>query len=268
MLTPPAPAQNTSSLLLAFDFDGTIAPIVDRPDDARLDRTWSATIQEMSLRSGVAVAIISGRDLEDLHQRTSSLHVYRAGSHGAECSDPAGRMLWGAESSPLVLNHEIAELLARADFRIERKKFGLAVHFRHLPASAVRSSVLDHFVAWARTHDLDILVGRSVIEARVRSRNKVSALRLLARHTGAQRVLFAGDDVTDFEALSWAAQHGQGVFVESCEREPPSDPDVVRVAGINSLLQIVSGVVQQQLPLAVPGSANVGDEAPLQREER
>lgn len=185
------------------------------------------------------VAIISGRDLEDLYLRTTSLTVYRAGSHGADCADPDGRILWGAECSPLAVGEPLSSMLIEGDFRIERKKCAIAIHFRHLAPHAVREDILDEFRAWAQRHGLEVVAGRSVLEARLPIRNKASALRLLARYTRAERVVFAGDDTTDFEALSWAASRGRGVFVESEEREPPADERVMRVRSLEELRQLV-----------------------------
>jgi trehalose 6-phosphate phosphatase len=231
-----------SHLLLALDFDGTIAPIVSNPASAKIDDRMMKLLQEVN-GAHVSVALISGRDIEDLYQRTAGLAVYRVGSHGSDCCTPDGHSLWGMEASPIVLDAALVTRLSGARLRVERKKQSVAVHFRDVYSSN-RKEALDEFCLWASSHGLEIVNGRCVVEARVPSLDKVGAIRMLVRHTRATHVFYAGDDLTDFAAIRWASRHGTGVFVESSERKPPEDPRIIRVSEVEGLLECITKAVE------------------------
>jgi trehalose-phosphatase len=216
-----------SGLLLALDFDGTIAAISPSPDEVRIDREAHAFLRELSAKQLADVAIVSGRDVADLLHRTE-LDVYLAGSHGLEIRAPDGTML--REEPPLKLELEPAlqsEALALG-MRLERKKHGIALHWREAGESDATVAAADAFRRWAATHDLHVIDGRAVIEARLHGADKEQAVRFLAAHTGARRVLYAGDDLTDFGALAFAASHGRAFFVASDEREAPESVTTTR----------------------------------------
>ena len=106
--------------------------------------------------------------------------------------------------------------------RVERKKYSIAVHFRGHDSDALQhTDQLNRFVMWARQNGLDVLPRRKVIEARVPGGGKRDALRAIAAYVGADRILYAGDDTTDFDALTFATQRGSGYFVVSSERAVP-----------------------------------------------
>jgi trehalose 6-phosphate phosphatase len=249
-------------LLLALDFDGTIAPIVPNPASAKIDDRILGLLREVNRSSHVSVALISGRDIEDLYQRTAELAVYRVGSHGSDCCTPDGQSLWGMEGSPIVLDGALATRLSAARLRVERKKQSVAVHFRHV-YGADRKEVLDEFCLWASSHGLELVNGRCVVEARVPSLDKAGAIRMLSRYTRATHVFYAGDDLTDFGAISWASKHGIGVFVESSERTPPDDDAIVRVDDVEGLMACITQAVEQSAPpspLCDIDSGDIGEE--------
>lgn len=227
----------SSDLLLALDFDGTVAPIVEQPSAASIDPALCDLLAEAAAAPRVTVAIISGRDVEELHLKTAGLPVFRVGSHGADCSTPEGTWLWRSEATPLSLDAPIEQRLRDAGCTIERKKLSLAVHYRALQSAP--DDALACFESWAEAHGLELVRGRCVVEGRMRVNDKLLALRRLARHTRAARVFYAGDDLTDFAALSWAAQHGTGVFVQSDEREAPNDRRVTVASGIEDLIRLI-----------------------------
>lgn len=212
-------------LLLATDFDGTIAPIVQ---DYRVAAMHPAARAFLS-SAGVPVAILSGRDVEDVRARLDGVRAIVAGAHGLECEDADGRVLW---TSPRAFPEPPAELLAALErkFRVERKKYAIAVHFR-----GTTSDGIEPFLAWSREQELDVFDGRMIAEARVPGGGKGAALQRIAEHVGADRVVFAGDDRTDFEALRFAASRGRAVFVQSAEREAPDVPGLASVATIEEL---------------------------------
>jgi trehalose-phosphatase len=202
-------------ILLAFDFDGTLAPIAGVAEEATIAPDavafcrWAASLPEVTL------AVISGRDLDDVAARTAELHAYRSGSHGLELASPLGERLRSVDARELEPPAALIDAASGAEMRIERKRHGVALHWRG--AGEVRR-VIDAFRHWARGEGLQTIDGRLVLEARIPGPSKKEMLMELAALTAAERVIYAGDDLTDFEALEWAASHGSAFVVASAER--------------------------------------------------
>jgi trehalose 6-phosphate synthase/phosphatase len=193
------------SLLLAFDFDGVISPIVPEPSAARPLPESRRHLSALVDLPGVRLAMISGRTLEDLRAVASPPPgALLVGSHGAEFSDPAI-----AAGAQVTLDAAADRLLARlttelrrisADWpgtAVEVKPTGAVLHTRqaerHIAAKATQEA-LDGPAAWPGVY---LTKGKEVVELSVVSVNKGTALRQLREFTGADAVLFAGDDVTD-----------------------------------------------------------------------
>lgn len=228
--------MRSHSTLLAFDFDGTLAPIRDDPDSVRLPRAAVALLNGAAESSGVVVAVISGRDIDDLAARTEATGAYLAGSHGLEIRGPGGVLVRGALPLHIEVDAELRTAIETAGLRLETKKHGIALHWRGVDSDAI-TALSDRFRAWARAADLDVIEGRCVVEAQRRGAGKEDALRWLCSALGTSRVIYAGDDITDFGALRFASEHGRGVFVASAEREPP--PDVTVVGSFRELFRLV-----------------------------
>ncbi len=223
------------SVLLATDFDGTIAPIVREPAAAQMHPAARSFLARLAGDRDVVVAIISGRDVEDMRPRLRGVRAFVAGSHGLECEDPDRRVLWTCSRAFPQPEPALLAQLQRAGMRVERKKFSLAVHFRGLDPTGV-TGTLDPFVAWARGEGLSVIPGRMIVEARVPGGGKHAALRTIAEHVDAERVLYAGDDTTDFEALAFAASCGRAAFVVSAERAAPDVHGLVQVRSVRDLV--------------------------------
>jgi trehalose-phosphatase len=223
-------------VLLATDFDGTIAPIVANPEDARIHPLMERFLARCSSVPELAIAVISGRDAEDVRRRIGSVPAIVAGSHGLECVGVDGDVLWTTERTAPDLLPSLARDALRAGLRIERKKFSFALHSRGADAEEhdVNRVVLA-VTSWADEHNLDVIAGRKVVEVRVRGGSKRGALRLIAERLHAPRVIYAGDDITDFPALAFAATHGRAMFVERDERTTPDIHGLWRVRSIEDL---------------------------------
>src|SRR5687767_15634036 len=134
------------------------------------------------------------------------------------------------------LHSELGREIAASGLRLESKKHALALHWRGIPHEAI-APVVESFQQWARRCGLDLIEGRCVIEARVPGGGKEEALRWLARAIGADRVVYAGDDITDFGPLRFAAERGRALFVASSERVPP--PNVTVVGSFRELFRLI-----------------------------
>ena len=205
---------------LFCDFDGTLSPTVDRPDDARAIDGAPDVLARLA-RSFAVVGVISGRSLSDLQSRLAAPGVVLAGSYGLERSDrPAS--LDVSDLQP-VATRAVGATRDWAGVVVERKQAGVAVHYRLAPdrADDVHRLASD----LAREFSLQVRQGRMVAELTVPGPGKDDALATLVSEHNLDTFLFAGDDVADGDAFVWARSSGRRcvlVGVRSAEM-----PDVI-----------------------------------------
>ncbi len=226
----------SGATLLAFDFDGTLAPICDDPAKVQIDRAAAALIAEATHMEGVVVAIVSGRDANDLMDRVNAPGAYFITSHGLEIHAPGGVLIHDTPPLSVELDRELESEIAASGLRLESKKHALALHWRGVPFEAV-APLVEMYRGWAKASHLDVIDGRCVLEARRPGGGKEEALRWLARAVGAGRVVYAGDDITDFGPLRFAAENGRALFLASNERVPP--PGVTIVGSFRELFRMI-----------------------------
>ncbi len=184
--------------LFAFDFDGTLAPIVEHPDAARLSPIVSRLIGHLAERA--PVAIVSGRSIEDLRHRVPDGMAFLVGNHGNEglpgMPDDDAYGLAECAAWELQLKALALETIDPAIF-IEHKGRTLSVHYRQAGDAAMAEAALK--AAFERLDPRpSIITGKAVFNLLPPGgRTKYDAVRLLAQAIDTNRVLFAGDDVTD-----------------------------------------------------------------------
>ncbi len=196
-------------LLVALDFDGTLAPHVDQPEDARaVDGTGDA-IERLLDFPGVRVALVSGRALVSLqHVAQPPKGVLLTGSHGIEAqldTPDVGLNLVAAELEQLDTLARVLDRIAGSvsGTSIERKPAGMALHTRLAKPHDSQAVQLEAREQLSELlPGLTVREGKNVLEFSVRSSTKADGLERLRRHTGADRVLYAGDDVTDEDAFA------------------------------------------------------------------
>lgn len=209
----------TEHLLVAMDFDGTISPLVDRADDARPLPRSAAAFAGLAALPRTTTALISGRALASLRAAASPpVDTLLIGSHGAEA--------WlGPGSTELTLDGDQRRLLAEVRAVLEEiveqapgtlledKPAGVVLHTR-----LATDDVAEDAVAAARSVLQDrkgvfLKNGKRVLETSVVNASKGEGLTFLRQITGATAVLFAGDDVTDEDALARLESGDVGVKV-------------------------------------------------------
>ncbi|NYD65674.1 bifunctional alpha,alpha-trehalose-phosphate synthase (UDP-forming)/trehalose-phosphatase [Agromyces atrinae] len=211
---------DTDRLLVALDFDGTIAPHVDRPEEARALDGARAGILSLLALPDTRIAFVSGRALESLAEVSEAPDgVLLTGSHGIELRLGASEVELDLLSHELDNLGELSRMLGALTDGVdgawlERKPAGLALHTRLMPPAAgaalqtkVRTDVE------AALPDLTVRGGKNVVEFAVRAGNKGDALLRLKQHTGATAVFYAGDDETDEDAFAVLGDGDVGVKI-------------------------------------------------------
>ena len=199
----------TKRLLVALDFDGTLAPEVDDPEKARALPEARIAVLRLLAMPNTRVALVSGRALRSLEQVADLPDTaLLVGSHGIEIRLDSPDIQLTLDSEELkqvgVLNMVLGEVADSIDHVwIEPKPAGFALHTR---LATEHNSRVAHLVsrseATADVAGLTIREGKNVLEFSVRSTTKGEALEHLRRYTDADAVFFAGDDVTDEDAFA------------------------------------------------------------------
>jgi trehalose 6-phosphate phosphatase len=251
---PPALAQ--SRPLFFFDYDGTLAPITRDPSQAYLPEETRKLLAQLAGK--FRVAIVSGRDMDDLKQFIRLDSLIYAGSHGFRISGPGG----------IEMEHEkVGELLPRMNtlmdllqkepelkirgVEIERKFMAIAVHYRNAPSGTYKTvynaikkviSSYDEFRAGR---------GKKVIEIRPslewhKGRAVEWIMQALEQKDGVNYMpIYLGDDITDEDAFRSMPKNGIGILVG--EHPSPSAaccqlPDVWEVQKLlNYLVRVWQG---------------------------
>lgn len=210
---------SSSVLLVALDFDGTLAPLVDRPEDARALPDARAAVGALVQLPRTPVALISGRAMESLlHVADPPDAVFLSGSHGVETrlGGPVEVTLIEQEKRDLATIRAILEgVVARhPGTRLEVKPAGFALHDRGVPTDIAAAAQADaHSRIVSALPSVTERHGSHVLEFSVRSTTKGDAVRMLRAHARATAVVFVGDDVTDEDAFR---ELGQGDLAVKC----------------------------------------------------
>lgn len=202
-------------LLVALDFDGVLAPIVDVPSDARPLPAAAAAVGSLATLPDTTLAMLSGRGLADLAAVSGfGTPIRLVGSHGGEFDDGVAVLDEGRRALLHSLTAELTRLVdGEPGVRLEHKPAGVAVHVRNA-APDVGARVLAAVQAGpAARPGVESTPGKAVLDLAVLSVNKGVALDALRERTEADAVLFAGDDVTDETAFARLRSGDVGVKV-------------------------------------------------------
>ena len=188
-----------NSTALFLDFDGTLVDIAEQPQDVKVPFALVPTLRSLHHYLGGAVAVISGRPIDQIDDFLRPLRLAAAGVHGAERRSAGGELTLLA-THPLHLVEQAARKLAaqHAGLLVESKRGSLALHYRQAPElqdlclAAMRDAVLD-------SPGITLLQGKMVVEAKPGGASKGRAIEDFLREPpfAGRTPLFVGDDVTD-----------------------------------------------------------------------
>lgn len=216
-------------LAVFLDYDGTLTPIVARPEDARISPEVLSAVRGLASTDAI-VGIISGRDLDDVMGMLEAPELWFAGSHGFDVRSPEGErhdVEMGNEALPALDASEtaLAEVIGKfSGAWVERKRFAIAVHYRATPEDRVGG--LEAEVARiADLHpELRMAGGKKIFELRPSAPwDKGKALRWVLEAAGGTGddvlAIFVGDDVTDEDAFDEVRLSGIGIVVGDERRD-------------------------------------------------
>jgi alpha,alpha-trehalase len=234
----------TRRLVLFLDYDGTLTPIVDRPEDAVLSDPMRRALERLSARH--TVGIISGRARADIERRVGLPGLHYAGSHGFDISCPGNRQIHHAEGEGFISAVQDAARdleVALKDVSgalVEGKTYSVAIHFRlverdkqHLVRKAVEA-------AESRYPDLRRTAGKKVFEllpnmAWDKGKAVMWLLHEIELGPSDALAVYIGDDITDEDAFIAVAADGIGVLVAESPRPTLAR---YRLAGPEAVLQL------------------------------
>jgi trehalose-phosphatase len=228
--------QAAGGMLVALDFDGTLSPIVARPEDATLLEEAGAPLRRLVSRSDTVVAIVSGRGLADVRDRVDLDGVFYAGNHGFEIEGPGVDRVHPAAAEARPKLERCIEGLESAlsdepGTQIEDKQWTLSLHYRRAERPGAEARVRAAIDVHCRRPGLRVSEGKKVFEVRPdvdwhKGRATEFLLDVVERETGTAGLpaIFVGDDRTDEDAFAVVRERGGGIVVGD---PPPADSRAV-----------------------------------------
>lgn len=236
MTDKPEPPLLDAGHALFLDFDGVLVDIVPTPDAVVVRDGLIDSLEAVRARFGGALALVSGRALDDLSRHMAPFSGPAAGSHGAERRRGDGQVVVPGSK----LEAEAFAIATRLDqavkdiegLMVERKTYSVALHYRAAPeraeeAVAEAKRIAAGYLGW------QVMPGKMVVEIKPNGLSKGRAVTEFMREPPfAGRVpVFIGDDVTDEDGMRAAAvlggfgiRVGEGVSVA---RYRLADPNAV-----------------------------------------
>lgn len=206
--------------VLFLDYDGTLTPIVERPEDARLPDRARRAIERV--RARCPIAVVSGRDLDEVRRMVGVEGIWYAGSHGFDILGPRGeRHRRGEEFLPALARarERLGSLTEEIrGVRLEPKRFALAVHWRAAPEEEEERIERRVAAAAAAEPGLRVTGGKRIFELRPalewdKGRALLWLLEVLETDGSDAVPLYMGDDLTDEDAFRALGARGIGILV-------------------------------------------------------
>ena len=204
-------AEDPRRAAVLLDVDGTLAPIVDRPEDAVIPEPTRRELARLAGRYAL-VACVSGRPGAEVERLLGVPGVAVVGEHGLELAPDAAR--WATA---------VAAFAQGVDWPAEQKPLSVSFHFRRSDDEAAARAYLTRIAEAAEREGLVARFGRKVLEVRPPvEADKGFAVETLVARAGVDRALYAGDDTTDVDAFRGLDGLALGVRVAVDSGEAPA----------------------------------------------
>jgi trehalose-phosphatase len=219
-------APRGQRLAVFLDYDGTLTPIVSHPEKALLSDSMRQTVRALAKQA--SVAILSGRDLDEVRRRVDIDTIIYGGSHGFDVAGPDG--LCKQVATEFLPKLDIAEkelgkeLAGIPGARVERKRLSIAAHYRNVNENDVPKLERAVSKVAAQHRELRRIEGKKVYELLPDiDWDKGKAVLWLLETLGLERTkvrpIYIGDDRTDEDAFRALEQRGVGILVSEQPRQ-------------------------------------------------
>lgn len=238
-MSPPRCPSAHERWAVFLDVDGTLLELADTPDAVHVPGSLVGLLEVLDRVLDGALALVSGRPLDELDRLFQPVQVAAAGVHGAELRLSDGRVARTPVDRDALaqVRHAFSAFAAtHPGVLVEDKGVGVTLHYRRAPSAADEAQALGAEWASRVGDDFQLLQGKMVVELRSRSATKGTALRqyLAEPPFSGRRAVYLGDDVTDEDAFAAVNQLG-GISVVVGDRQPSAAryrlPDVAAVHG-------------------------------------
>lgn len=201
---------DSSHVMLALDFDGTLTPIVEHPSKALLSAGVRQTLREIAIRPNFTVAIISGREIGELQMLIGLDGIYYAGNHGFEICGPEQEFVESKAALQSAALEAYTTVLADRvrmipGAYVEYKGLSSSVHFRHVADSHfIQLEQIFLETLYDHSHAFSFSIGKKVFEIRpITDWHKGRAATWILSQAKLEHalVICLGDDTTDEEAF-------------------------------------------------------------------
>ncbi|MBV8747231.1 MAG: trehalose-phosphatase [Xanthobacteraceae bacterium] len=192
---------------ILLDVDGTILDLAPTPRDIRVPPSLRETLERIKMRTSGAIALVSGRTLNDLDGIFAPLKLAAIGGHGAELRPGPESAVHRSNAQPLdpALRMELAAIATvGSGILFEDKGYSLALHYRLAPEKGPFVCETVAAISRRASQRLELLEGTNVIEVKHLGFSKGTAVRELMAHApfAGRRPIFIGDDTTDQAAFA------------------------------------------------------------------
>ncbi|KFI22608.1 trehalose-phosphatase [Nitrosococcus oceani] len=242
-------------IVVFLDYDGTLSPIVSRPEEAHLSAEMNRTLRKLA--DQCPVAIISGRGLADVRQRVAIESLYYAGSHGFEIAGPEGLAMEQEQAKAyLPFLDETEQALAQqleniVGAQIERKRFSIAIHYRNVAEDQIEAveKAVDRVLG---SHDrLHKKYGKKVYELQPavawdKGQALLWLLGKLKLNYPDVLPLYIGDDLTDEDAFQTLEEWGLGLVVGTETRHTYAEYRLKDPAQVREFLTALTRILQER----------------------
>lgn len=205
-------AEDPDHTAIVLDVDGTLAPIVARPEEAAVPESTKAELTRLVERYAL-VACVTGRPREDAERMVGVEGITYAGLHGLELDPQAERY-----------RETLRSFVETVDWPVEGKGLTVSFHYRGVENEGAARAELETVAERARAAGLRARFGRKVLEILPPvDADKGTAVRYLLGRAGLNRALYAGDDLTDLDAFRALEKLELGIRVAVASDEGPRE---------------------------------------------